>query len=200
MLEKGRKTILVVDDDRLVRVTIVAALEGEGYGVIEADSGEDAMLIALTRPVDLAIVDIRMEGMSGIELARELKARTTIPVLFLTAYGESALVKEAIDEGALGYLLKPVDATQLLPAIETAFARWREMQSLREAQVRMSAELAGAREVSVATGIVMERRGVDRNEAFALLRGHARSSRRKLRDVAAEVVSASETVNLAKQG
>jgi len=193
---KERKVILVVDDDRLVRLTIVAGLREQGYAVLEAESAEDALVLALAQPVDLAVVDIRMEGASGIDLARELRARTPVPVMFLTAYGDSALVRDAIEQGAVGYLVKPVDLPQLLPAIETALARAGELRSLWQSQEHMSAELASAREVSVATGLIMERKGVDRDQAFELLRSHARSHRRKLREVAAEIVRAAETISL----
>lgn len=196
MDSKDRKIILVVDDDRLVRLTIVAGLREQGYAVLEAESAEDALVLALAQPVDLAVVDIRMEGASGIDLARELRARTQVPVMFLTAYGDSPLVRDAIEQGAVGYLVKPVDMPQLLPAIETALARAADLRSLRQSQEHMSAELAGAREVSVATGLIMERKGVDRDQAFELLRSHARSRRRKLREVAAEIVRAAETISL----
>lgn len=198
MEQKARPTILVVDDDRLVRVTIVSGLREQGYTVFEAETGEEAMVLALAQPVDLALLDIRMEGLSGIELAQQLRTHTTVPVMFLTAHGDSDLVNEAIEQGALGYMVKPVDLPQLLPAIATALARAGELRALRESKAHLSAELAGAREVSIATGVIMQRKGVDRTQAFELLRAHARSQRRKLREVAADLVRASEVVSLTK--
>lgn len=191
-------TILVVDDDRLVRVTIAAGLRDLGYAVFEAESGEEGLMLALTQRVDLALLDVKMEGMSGIELAEQLRRRTSIPSVFLSAYGDAELVRQASEHGALGYLVKPVDPARMVPAIETALARSRELDDLRRAQASMSAELAGAREISVATGILIERTHVDRTNAFELLRRHARSQRRKLREVAADVVQAAETLNLVR--
>lgn len=191
-------TILVVDDDRLVRVTIAAGLRDHGYAVIEAESGEEALILALTQSVDLALLDVKMEGMSGIELAEQLRKRTAIPSVFLSAYGDVELVRQASEHGALGYLVKPIDPSRVVPAIETALARAREIDELRRAQASMAAELAGAREISVATGILLERTHVDRANAFELLRRHARSQRRKLREVAADVVNAAETLNLVR--
>jgi AmiR/NasT family two-component response regulator len=198
METKARPTILVVDDDRLVRVTIVSGLREQGYTVFEAESGEEAMVLALSQPVDLALLDIRMEGLSGIELAQQLRTHTSVPVMFLTAHGDADLVNEAIEQGALGYMVKPVDLPQLLPAIATALARAGELRALRESKAHLSAELAGAREVSLATGVIMQRKGVDRTQAFELLRSHARSQRRKLREVAADLVRACEVVSLTK--
>lgn len=194
--KRAKATILVVDDDRLVRVTIAAGLREHGYGVIEAESGEDGLMLALTQAVDLALLDVKMGGMSGIELAEQLRKRTAIPSVFLSAYGDADLVRQASEHGALGYLVKPVDPSRIVPAIETALARAHELDELRRAQSSMAAELAGAREVSIATGILLERMHVDRANAFELLRRHARSQRRKLREVAADVVQASETLNL----
>jgi response regulator NasT len=196
--QERKPTILVVDDDRLVRVTIAAGLREHGYQVIEAESGEEGLTLALAQHVDLALLDVKMEGMSGLELAEQLRARTSIPSVFLSAYGDADLVREAGQHGALGYLVKPIDPSRVVPAIETALARAREIGELRRAQSSMAAELAGAREVSLATGILMERSHLDRINAFELLRRHARSQRRKLRDVAAEVVEAAETLNLVR--
>lgn len=198
-MEQALKSmVIVVDDDRLVRVTIAAGLRTQGYGVLEAESAEEAMSLALAQRIDIALLDIRMEGMDGIELAQRLRDRTGVPSVFLTAYGEADLVRRAIEQGALGYLVKPLDVAQVGPAIETALERAAEIRGLRETKERLSAELTGAREISVATGVIMERKAVSRADAFELLRGHARAQRRKLREVAAEVVLGAEAANLAR--
>lgn len=197
-LQERKPTILVVDDDRLVRVTIAAGLREHGYLVIEAESGEEGLTLALTQHVDLALLDVKMEGMSGLELAEQLRVRTSIPSIFLSAYGDADLVREASQHGALGYLVKPIDPSRVVPAIETALARAHEIGELRRSQSSMAAELAGAREVSLATGVLIERSHLDRVNAFEMLRRHARSQRRKLRDVASEVVEAAETLNLVR--
>jgi response regulator NasT len=192
------KVVLIVDDDRVVRVTIASGLRDQGYEVVDAESGEEALTIASSRHIDIALLDIRMGGMSGIDLSEQLRARTGIPVVFLTAHRENELVRRAVEQGALGYLVKPLDVAQIVPSLEAALSRAAEFKGLRDTQERLSSELSGARDVSVATGVIMERKGVGRTEAFDLLRGHARSQRRKLRDVAAEVVLASETSNLTR--
>ena len=153
---------------------------------------------ALTQHVDLALLDVEMDGMSGLQFAEQLRVRTSVPSMFLSAYGDADLVREAGQHGTLGYLVKPIDPSRVVPAIETALARARELGELRRAQSSMAAELAGAREVSLATGILIERSHLDRVNAFEMLRRHARSQRRKLRDVAAEVVDAAETLNLVR--
>ncbi len=167
-LQDRKPTILVVDDDRLVRVTIAAGLREHGYQVIEAESGEEGLTLALTQHVDLALLDVKMEGMSGLELAEQLRVRTSIPSIFLSAYGDADLVREASQHGALGYLVKPIDPSRVVPAIETALARAHEIGELRRSQSSMAAELAGAREVSLATGVLIERSHLDRVNAFEM--------------------------------
>lgn len=193
-----RKTpahILVVDDDRLVLASLVQGLRSAGYRVSEASRGEEALDLAANEPPDLALLDVRMPGMDGIDLGEHLARRFGVPFLYLSAYGEMELVERAVSLGALGYLVKPLDISQILPSIEAALTRAAEMRRLRETEAQLVAALEGDREISVAVGILMERRGLDRQQAFEMLRAAARAQQRKLRDVAAEVVKAIETVN-----
>ena len=101
--------VLLVDDDRLIIGTLGNGLRQAGYAVAEAASGETALALAKHQIPDLAILDIRMPGISGIELARRLRDTNRVPTLFLSAYSDKKMVEEAIDEGGLGYVVKPVD-------------------------------------------------------------------------------------------
>lgn len=198
MDSKHRETlahILVVDDDRLVLASLARGLRGAGYRVSEASRGEEALELAASEPPDLALLDVRMPDMDGIELGQRLTQQFGVPFLYLSAYGQTDIVERAVAEGALGYLVKPLDIGQILPSIEAALTRAAEIRRLREAEAHLTTALEGDREISVAVGILMERRSLDRQQAFEVLRATARAQQRKLRDVAAEIVAAIETVN-----
>ncbi len=187
--------VLLVDDDRLILGTLGNGLRQAGYAVAEAASGETALALAQHQIPDLAILDIRMPGISGIELARWLRDTHRVPTLFLSAYSDKKMVEEAIDEGGLGYVVKPVDVSQLVPAIEAALARARDLQALGKAKDRLEEALKGGRDTTTAIGILMERRGLRRQDAFELLRTHARAQRRRLELLARDIVDAAETLN-----
>lgn len=187
-------SLLVVDDDRLVLATLSQSLRQVGYQVVEAGSGEEALQRLEDSPVRLAILDIRMPGISGIDLAQELQGRD-IPFIALTAYSDRELVAAMVEQGALCYLVKPVDINQLLPAVETALGRADDILQLKLNEQHLSTALNSDRTISQAVGILMERYNLSGRIAFERLRTHARSQRRKLAEVARELVSATDAVN-----
>lgn len=187
-------SLMVVDDDRLVLATVTQGLRQAGYQVYAADSGEQALELLEQNPVDLVILDIRMPGLSGVELAERLNA-TGVPFIALTAYGEEDLVLALGELGALCYLVKPVDMSQLIPAIETALCRARELSRLRVSEQNLSTALQGDRRISQAVGILMERYNLTGGLAFDHLREHARARRRKLSEVAGDLVGATDALN-----
>ena len=187
--------ILLVDDDRLILSTLGNGLRQAGYTVTEAASGEAALAFTQRQPPDLAVLDIRMSGMSGIELARRLRDTHHVPALFLSAYSDKKMVEEAINQGGLGYVVKPVDVPQLVPAIEAALARSQDMKALSQAKDHLEEALKGGRDITTAIGILMERQGLLQQDAFELLRARARAQRRRLDDLAREIVDAAETLN-----
>ncbi len=189
-----QRHLLVVDDDRLVLAALAEGLRSAGYRVTGAASGEDALGATGRAAPDLALLDMRMPGMSGIELGRKLREQG-IPFLFLSAYGDRQIVKQAAEEGALGYLVKPLDIQQIVPSIEAALARGGELKALRESEAQLNAALAGSREISMVVGLLMQRDRLDRTKAFELLRSHARSQRRPLAEVAGELLSSAEKLN-----
>jgi len=188
-------SILVVDDDRLVVATLARGLRGEGYVVFEASSGSAALKLAAENTFDLAILDIRMPEMSGTELAQRLMSEHGLPALFLSAYSDREMVESAIARGGLGYLVKPVDVPNLIPALQTALARGRDINALLEAKSQLEQALSAGRETSTAMGILMERFRMSRTGAFEELRRCARSQGRKIDKVAQELVEAAETLN-----
>lgn len=187
--------LLIVDDDALILAFVASVLKHAGYQVTQADSGEAALSLALENPPDLALLDITMPGMSGIELARRLQEETTTPVMFLSAHGEIDIVKDATAHGAVGYLVKPVEAGQIVPAVEAALARAEDIRRLRRTEANLTTALAAGRETSMAVGLLMTRFQTDRDTAFEVLRDFARSRRRKINEVADDLLKAEETLN-----
>lgn len=189
-------SLLLVDDDRLVLATLARSLRTAGFGVETADSGEEALRIAASARFDLAVLDIRMPGLSGIETAERLRTEHAIPSMFLSAFDDRDLVRQAVDAGGLGYVIKPVDAPQVVPAIDAALARARDLDELRETRNQLERSLAGGRDTNVAIGILMERHRATRSDAFEMLRREARRARRKLEDQAGDLLAELDRRNL----
>jgi len=193
--------ILVVDDDRLVLATVVAGLKQAEFEVIEADNGDDAILLARKMKPLLAILDIRMQGKSGMEVARYLAANTGTRFMFLSAFGDSDIIDEATRLGALGYLVKPLDVKQIVPAVHAALAKVRERgldsggapPAARPAAPQPDA--AGVRDQQVAIGILMERLRLDYDRAQETLRAQARSETRSVEEIASSMVEAANRLN-----
>lgn len=167
---KGR--ILVVDDDRLVLATVAHGLAQAGYDVIDADNGDDAILLAREHRPELALLDIRMEGKSGFDVAQTLRDAYNIPFMFLSAFSDPATLATVKSLGALAYLVKPLDVGQIVPAVEAAFGRLRLAREAALAEPAASAaEPANplADPVPLALGVLMHRHALSREEALRRL-------------------------------
>jgi response regulator NasT len=193
----SRRLILLVDDDTLLLDYIGTVLRHAGYDTLTAASAPEALQRIAERGADisLALLDISMPGMSGLDLARRLKDHTDLPFMFLSAVDDAETARQAASHGAVGFVVKPVDAARLLPAFEAALARADEIRQLRRTEANLNAALAAGRETSLAVGLLMARYQTDRNTAFEVLRDHARSSRRKINEVAEQIVAAEELLN-----
>ena len=194
-LPAAKRQILIVDDDQLLLAFLAEVLRHAGYDTVEAASADEALRqISLCEP-DLALLDITMPGMSGLELARHLHAETTVPFMFLSGSGDAESARQAAAFGAVGFVVKPVDAEHLMPAFEAGLARADEIRQLRRTELNLSAALAAGRETSLAVGLLMCKFQTDRDTAFEVLREHARSRRRKINEVAEQLLAAEETLN-----
>jgi len=180
--------ILLTDDDRLILYSLAKCLRNAGYSVMEADSGESAIELCHKQSPDLAILDIRMNGISGITVAEWLNKNKPTPFIFLSAYDDHDNVQTASAAGALGYLVKPVDADRLLPTVHTALARGKEISELEKNRRQLNDTLNCSREISVAIGILMERLHICQQDAFEHIRSISRSQRRKTQEIAAEII------------
>lgn len=178
--------ILVADDERVVLFTLAEGLREAGFEVIEAHDGLQALALCRSEAPDLALLDIRMPGLDGLELAHRLREETTVPFLFFSAYGDEAMVKRAVEIGALGYLIKPLLVSSIVPTIRTALARAQDISGLQGA-------LASNRTIATAVGMLMRAEGLDQPTAFERLRQQARTQRRKLEELARELVESGES-------
>lgn len=175
--------ILVADDDRVVLFTLVEGLREAGFEVIEAHDGLQALELCKSKVPALALLDIRMPGLNGLQLARRLRDETTVPFMFFSAYGDEDFVRNAIEIGAIGYLIKPLQVATIVPMIRTALARAHDISGLQSA-------LASNRTIATAVGVLMRAEGIDQAAAFERLRRQARTERRKLEDLARSLVEA----------
>jgi CheY-like chemotaxis protein len=191
----AKRRILIVDDDPHLRQFLTEVIGHAGYETLTAGSGEEALQLISKGEPDMALLDITMPGMTGLELASRLKASTTVPFMFLSAVEDSESARQAAAHGAVGYLVKPVDAARLMPAFEAGLARADDIRQLRRTEANLNAALAAGRETSLAVGLLMGKFQTDRNTAFEVLRDHARSSRRKINEVADQLLAAEETLN-----
>lgn len=187
--------ILIVDDDRLILSTLAEGLRKGGYRVSEAGDAAAARELAGRDKPDLALLDVRMPGGSGIELAQDLASEHCVPFIFLSAYDDPAIIEKATELGALGNLVKPLDLPQIIPSIEAALARAAQIRSLQQTSAQSSHALEIGREISIAVGILMERRGLTREAALEILRSAARSRRRRMQEIAESLIQSLETVN-----
>lgn len=187
--------ILIVEDDRSTQNLIASILEKANYTTEKVGSGEDALKSVYTNEPALAILDIRLPGMSGFDVAKELQARTNVPFMFMTAQTDEETIRRGVEYGAVGYIIKPVEPRNLAPAVEAGLARASEIRALRTKQANLTIALETGRESAVAVGLIMARYRLDSESAFDVLRDYARQSRRKVNEVAKEIVEAEEVFN-----
>jgi two-component system, response regulator PdtaR len=165
-------------------------LERAGFEVVaEARDGREAVALAAEHRPDLAVMDVKMPELDGIEAARRMLEQRPIPIVMLTAFSEAALVGRAVDAGVFGYLVKPFRESDLLPAIEAARARHAELQALRDEAGSLRDALEARKLIERAKGLLMEKDGLSEGEAFARLRGASQQTGRPLRDVAEAILA-----------
>jgi response regulator NasT len=182
--------VLIAEDESLIRLGLKCILEEAGHTVYAAEDGQAALDLAERRTPDIAILDIRMPRMDGMEAARRLYERSPIPILFLTAYGERALVEQAARLPIQGYLVKPLREAELFAMMEVAMGRFEEQQRTARVAADASAALAEQRTIQRAKGRLMQQEGLSELAARDRLEERARSERRSLLEVAEEIAGA----------
>ena len=184
--------VVIAEDEAIIRLDLRETLEEEGYEVVgECGRGDRAVeLVRELRP-DLAILDIKMPHMDGLEAARLIGEERICGVLMLTAFSQREVVEEARDAGALAYLVKPYQKSDLIPAMEVAIGRFRELQQLSGEVDSLAAQLEARKVIDRAKGLLIDELGMKESDAFAFIQRTAMSERSRMRDVAERVIDGS---------
>lgn len=181
--------VVIAEDEAVIRLDLKEILEEEGYEVVgETGRGDEAVELVRQHGPDLAILDIRMPGMDGLAAAREIAGERRAAVLILTAFSQRNLIEEARDAGALAYLVKPFQTSELIPAIEVALGRFHELQSLENENRSLEDQLETRRVVDRAKGMLMDIHGLREGDAFRFIQQTAMRERQTMKAVARRVI------------
>jgi response regulator NasT len=190
---ESRVRILIAEDETIIRLDVRTLLEKAGHQVVaEARDGQEAVALAEEHDPELIVMDVRMPHMDGIEAARQITDRKPVPIVMLTAYAEQDLVTRASEAGAFAYLVKPFREVDLLPALDTARARFEELSALRDEAADLAEALASRKAVERAKGILMQKDGIDEAEAFRRIRAASQKTGRTMRVVAEALIATFE--------
>ncbi len=188
--------VVIAEDEAIIRLDLKEILESEGYEVVgETGRGDEAVDLVADHGPDLAILDVKMPGLDGIEAARRITADKRVAVLILTAFSQRNLIEDARDAGVSAYLVKPFQRSELVPAIEVALARFEEFRAIEEEHARLSGEVATLEEkletrqiVDRAKGVLMDNHSLGEAEAFSFIQRTAMSRRVPMREIAQEIL------------
>lgn len=184
--------VVIAEDEAIIRMDLRETLEEEGYEVIgETGRGDQAIELVRGLQPDLAILDIKMPGMDGLEAARIINGEKICGVLMLTAFSQREVVEQARDAGALAFLVKPFQKSDLIPAIEVAMGRFRELRSLTGEIDALGEQLESRKVIDRAKGVLMDELTMSETDAFAFIQRTAMSERTRMRDVADRVLDGS---------
>ena len=182
--------VVIAEDEAIIRLDLRETLEEEGYEVIgEAGRGDVALDLIRELKPELAILDVKMPGMDGLEVARMIGDEKICGVLVLTAFSQREIIEQARDAGALAYLVKPFQKSDLIPAIEVAIGRFRELQALNGQMEVLGEQLEARKVIDRAKGRLIDEFGLKEQEAFSFIQRTAMKDRSRMRDVAEKILS-----------
>lgn len=181
--------IVLAEDEAIIRLDLRETLEDEGYSVVgEASRGDQALdLVRELRP-DVAILDVKMPGADGITVAGQIRDERLCAVLLLTAFSQRDLISRAADAGALAYLVKPFERAELVPAVEVALVRFRELVALNHQVERAEARLMARTAIDRAKGRLMDAHSMSEADAYSHIQHRAMGERRSMAEVSAEII------------
>ena len=188
--DKKATRIVIAEDEAIIRLDLRETLEEEGYEVV-ADTGRGDTAIEMVREhrPDVAIFDIKMPGMDGLDAARVVSAEKICPVVMLTAFSQREVIEQARDAGVLAYLVKPFQKTDLVPAIELAIGRFLEMKALSGERDALDEQLELRKLLDRAKGLLIDQHSLTEQAAFDFIQKMAMSKRMRMREVALAVLS-----------
>ena len=182
--------VVIAEDEAIVRLDLKETLEEEGYEVVgETGRGDEAVDLVDKLKPDLAILDIKMPGKDGLEAAREIAGPRKAAVLILTAFSQRDLIEKARDAGALAYLVKPFQRSELVPALEVALGRFREMRALHEQAESLEEQLETRKIVDRAKGKLMDEHKLSENDAFSFIQKTAMRERLTMKAIGQRVIA-----------
>jgi two-component system, response regulator PdtaR len=187
--QPAKTKILIAEDEAIIRLDLKEMLEEEGFDVVgEASDGDAAIRLARERAPDLVIMDVKMPGMDGLTAAEKITEEELSAVLILTAFSQRDLVQRAAEAGAIGYLVKPFQKSDLMPAIDIALARNAQLQAVKKEAKGLADQLETRKVVDRAKGRLMDTQGMSEGDAFRHLQKRAMNERRSMREVAEETL------------
>lgn len=190
MGQTRRTRVLVAEDEALIRLDLVELLTDEGFEVVaQAADGEEAVKLARELEPDLIIMDVKMPKLDGITAAETLAEERIAPIVMLTAFSQRELVERARDAGAMAYVVKPFDGTELIPAIEIAMGRFAEIKAIEEELANLEDRFESRKIIDQAKGMLQEGLGLTEPEAFRWIQKTAMDLRKSMREVAEGVIS-----------
>jgi len=182
--------VVIAEDEAIIRLDLRETLEEEGYEVVgETGRGDKAVELVRDLRPDLAILDIKMPHMDGLEAARIISGERICGVLMLTAFSQREVVEDARDAGALAYLVKPYQKSDLIPAIEVAIGRFRELQQLSGEVDALGEQLEARKVIDRAKGVLIDQHGMKEHDAFTFIQRTAMSERSRMREVADRILA-----------
>ena len=182
--------VVIAEDEAIIRLDLKETLEEEGYEVVgETGRGDEAVALVRTHEPDLAILDIKMPGLDGLSAAREITAERLAGVLILTAFSQRDLIEQARDAGALAYLVKPFQRSELIPAVEVAVGRFREIKALSDQNESLEDQLETRKVVDRAKGKLMDDHQLLEQDAFSFIQKTAMRERKTMKAVAEQVIA-----------
>lgn len=182
--------IVIAEDEAIIRLDLRETLEEEGYQVVaDTGRGDDAIELVRQHRPDVAIFDIKMPGLDGLDAARMVSAEKICPVVMLTAFSQREVIEQARDAGALAYLVKPFQKTDLVPAIELAIGRFREMMTLSGERDALGEQLELRKLLDRAKGLLIDKYSMTEQSAFDFIQKNAMSTRAKMVDVANQILN-----------
>lgn len=186
--------VVVAEDEAIIRMDLRELLQEEGYDVVaESGRGDEALAMVQKHRPDVALLDIKMPGMDGISVARRISAERLCAVVLVTAFSQRELIEEATDAGVHGYVVKPFERHDLVPAIEVGLARFGAERLLSEQVASVEERLEVRKIVDRAKGRLMDAHGLSEQDAFGFIQRTAMQSRRQMRNVADDIVSGTLT-------
>jgi AmiR/NasT family two-component response regulator len=189
--------VLICEDETILRTWLVRSVQQMGHEVVgQARDGEVAQELALSTDPDFILMDIKMPRCDGLTATAEILRHRPVPILILTAYGDGDAVARALEIGVAGYLVKPIDAGQLAPAIALAYAKFNEVHGLRDQVASLQEILEQRKLIERAKGILMRSLRVDEESAHRLMQRLSSLERRALKDVAQGIIDADKTGTL----